>query len=1095
MKNCLCFFLLFFFCSAIAFSQQTKVNGVVISGEDNEPVIGASVTVKGKPTIGAVTDLDGKFEFNVPTGTKTLVVSFVGMKSQEVAAKPNQKIVLESDAQTLEEVVVTGYQKVDRRLFTGAAEKIKGDAAKIAGVADVSQGLQGKAAGVQVQSVSATFGAAPKIRVRGASSIYGNQTPLWVVDGVVLEDVVEVSADDLSSGNASTLISSAVAGLNSDDIEDFQILKDASATALYGARAMNGVIVITTKRGRKGSASISYSGEFTVRTKPSYHQYNIMNSKDQMSVFNELEDKGWFNHSNMARAQNGGVYYKMNDMIFKGELLNTDASKAAYLRSAEMRNTDWFDQLFRSTIQTNNAISITAGTDRARFYASMSYLNDPGWTATDKVDRYTANMNVSYDLSKWVTINLSTSGSVRQQRAPGTLDRKADQVTGEYSRDFDINPFSYALNSSRTLDPNETYIMNYAPFNMQREIRENYMDINMTDLKFQMELNYKPIKGLEFSVLGAFRSVRSSQERKVQGTSNLAEAYRAAGDATIRQRNKFLFKDPSNPDAEPEVVMPNGGFYSVTNNDLTSYYLRSTVNYNTLLADKHPLNILVGQEVKSADRQTGFNDGYGYQWDRGGIPMVDYRIIQQILLGGNQYYGLSEYYDRFASFFATGSFSYMGKYTLNLTGRYDGSNRLGRARSARWLPTWNVSASWNMMEENFMKNQTAVSNLTIRGTYGLVATMGPADNALAVYRNRTTFRGNDGYQESEIYIESLQNKDLTWEKQYETNIGFDFGVLRNRISLSTDVYWRKGFDIIGYIRTSGMGGEGVKFGNNADMKSHGVEFTLNTKNIESKNFSWTSNLTFAYSKNEITNLNTMSRVFDMVTSEGGPLEGYPSRGLFSFKFEGLDENGLPTFMTPEGVTTTGVDFQSYDLSALKYEGSVDPTITGGFDNQFTYGNWRLGVFFTYQAGNKIRLTPAFSSSYGDVQALPKELKNRWMIPGDEARTNVPVIPSSYQNTTISLLDAAYNAYNYSDVRVADGGFIRLKELSLSYDFKNAKWMKTIGMNNLSLKFVASNLWLIYSDKKLNGQDPEFMMSGGVAMPTARQFTLTLRTSF
>jgi len=203
-------------------------------------------------------------------------------------------------------------------LFTGAASRISGEEAKVDGVGDVSQMLQGKAAGVGVQSVSGTFGAAPKIRVRGASSIYGNQTPLWVVDGVVLEDVVEISADDLSSGNAATLISSAVAGLNPDDIDNFQILKDASATALYGARAMNGVIVVNTKKGKNGHASISYTGEFTVRTRPSYRQYNIMNSKDQMSVLMELEDKGWFNHSKMARTENGGVFYLMNDLIIQG---------------------------------------------------------------------------------------------------------------------------------------------------------------------------------------------------------------------------------------------------------------------------------------------------------------------------------------------------------------------------------------------------------------------------------------------------------------------------------------------------------------------------------------------------------------------------------------------------------------------------------------------------------------------------------------------------------------------------------------------------------------------------------------------------------
>ena len=379
---------------------KKRVEGVVLD-DLGEPLPGVAVRCKEHPDAMCATDMDGKFTLNVPTDGKTLQFTFIGMAPQELAvADAPMKVVMSDKEKKLDEVVVTGYQKIDRKLFTGAASRISGEEAKVDGVGDVSQMLQGKAAGVGVQSVSGTFGAAPKIRVRGASSIYGNQTPLWVVDGVVLEDVVEISADDLSSGNAATLISSAVAGLNPDDIDNFQILKDASATALYGARAMNGVIVVNTKKGKNGHASISYTGEFTVRTRPSYRQYNIMNSKDQMSVLMELEDKGWFNHSKMARTENGGVFYLMNDLIYRGELMNTESARLAYLQKAEMRNTNWFKELFRPTIQSNNSVSISSGTDRSRYYVSMSFLDDPGWSVSDKVRRYTANVNASYDISK-----------------------------------------------------------------------------------------------------------------------------------------------------------------------------------------------------------------------------------------------------------------------------------------------------------------------------------------------------------------------------------------------------------------------------------------------------------------------------------------------------------------------------------------------------------------------------------------------------------------------------------------------------------------------------------------------------------------------
>ena len=268
--------------TSVSFAQ-TKASGVVTSSEDNLPIIGATVSVVGTK-LATVTDMDGHFSIDVPAGKK-LQFSFVGCKTITQAPKANMNIVLDSDAQQVGEVVVTGIQKMDKRLFSGATTKVDADKAKLDGVADVSRALEGRAAGVSVQNVSSTFGTAPKIKVRGATSIYGSSSPLWVVDGVIMEDAVYVDAVDLSSGDAVTLISNAIAGLNADDIESFQVLKDGSATSIYGARAMAGVVVVTTKKGRSGHTSINYTGEFTYRMKPSYSTYNICNSQEQMGIY------------------------------------------------------------------------------------------------------------------------------------------------------------------------------------------------------------------------------------------------------------------------------------------------------------------------------------------------------------------------------------------------------------------------------------------------------------------------------------------------------------------------------------------------------------------------------------------------------------------------------------------------------------------------------------------------------------------------------------------------------------------------------------------------------------------------------------------
>ena len=440
--------LLFLFTGMVL--GQTKISGTVVTEGDDEPAIGATIKVQGT-TIAAVTDIDGNFTIEVPSGKK-LVVSYIGCVEQVVTPSNGMRIVMRSDDKMLKEVVVTGMQKMDKRLFTGATTKVDASKAKLDGVADVSRSLEGRVAGVSVQNVSGTFGTAPKIRVRGATSIYGSSRPLWVVDGVIMEDVTEVSADALSSGDAETLISNAIAGLNADDIESFQILKDGSATSIYGARAMSGVVVVTTKKGKSGQSRINYTGEFTMRLRPSYSQFNIMNSQDQMAVYKELEAAGLISFGRTFRSSSSGVYGKMYHLMNEYDksngqfgLANTPEAQAAYLQSAEMRNTNWFQELFSNAISMNHSISMASGTDKAQYYTSFSFMDDPGWTKQSKVKRYTMNVNANYNINKYVSLNLIGNGAYRKQRAPGTLGQSVNVVTGDAGRNFDINPYSYAL--------------------------------------------------------------------------------------------------------------------------------------------------------------------------------------------------------------------------------------------------------------------------------------------------------------------------------------------------------------------------------------------------------------------------------------------------------------------------------------------------------------------------------------------------------------------------------------------------------------------------------------------------------------------------
>lgn len=1095
-----------------AIMREVTVRGRVISGKDKDPIPGVSVKEKGARN-GVSTDGNGQYQIKVGDNA-TLIFSAIGYKSTEVAVagKTSINVTLEEDVSQLKEVTIsTGYQELNRKLFTGATTKLKAVDVQRSGIQDVSRMLEGQVAGVSVQNVSGTFGAAPKIRIRGATSLNGDNKPLWVVDGIILEDVVNVSNEQLSSGDPSTLIGSSVAGLNQDDIESFEILRDAAATAMYGARAMNGVVVVTTKKGKNtdGKALVSYSGNFTTYLKPNYNQFDIMNSADQMQVYLDMQNKGWLNHAAVSQGPNGGVYRKMYDLMYvynpqtdKFALRNDAPDRLQFLNRYANANTDWFGTLFRNSLMQDHSVSITAGTAKSKFYASTSFLNDSGWTVGDGVKRFTGTLRGNFDLTDRLQIELLSSGSIRDQRSPGTVKKEDNDVLGEVDRDFDINPFNYALKTSRTLTAydldgkREYFTQNYAPFNILTELENNSIKTTVIDLKIQGGLKYRIMDGLKYGFTGAYRYVKSDQEHSMTEYSNAANSYRAYGNADVIKNNKLLYTDPSKPGSRPIVVLPGGGFYNVTSNGLVNYYMRHDLDYNKTFNEDHIFNAFGSVEMRYIDRQDRFSTGVGYQFDNGGVPFINPDYYKQTIEGNTYPYGMGYVYERFLSYSLRTAYSYKGKYSINATGRYDGSNLLGESPTARWLPTWNVSGAWNINEEDFFKKQNILSRATIRATYGLTANTANAKNSSAILRSRTTRRADNVDKEPSIYIEGLENSELTWEKQYDANLGFDLGFFNERLSLSIDLYKRNAFDLISQFPTAGIGGQGLKDANNADMKSKGIEFTLNAKVINNTKFKWSTNLNFGLHKGEITRLDYDPTIFKLITPSGGSRLGYPQSGLFSLVFDGLDHNtGVPTFIDEKGNRhSTSVDFQSNNLQYLKYEGQVDPKITGGFSNRFTYGNFTLSALVTFSAGNKVRLNPNFSDTYSDLTATSKDFLNRWTQPGDELLTNVPSIADKFVISNLRGSDKPYNSYNYSTARVADGGFARLKQVMLFYQLP-LTWASRIGATNASIGFVGNNVWLIYSDKRLNGQDPEFFGSGGVAMPIPRQYSLSLKVGF
>ena len=1089
----------------VSVTAAPPIHGIVRNAK-GEAIPGASVKVKGN-TKGAITNAAGAFDLEVPDGA-TIVISAIGYKSQEIKAKDNLVITLSDDVTELGSVVVTGFQTIDRKKFAGAAVTLKASDVKIDGVTDVSRMLEGRAAGVSIQNVSGTFGSAPKVRIRGATSISGENKPLWVIDGVVLEDIVNVSNEQLTNGNASTLLGSSVAGINANDIETFDILKDAAATALYGARAMNGVIVITTKKGKIGTPVVSYTGNFGVQLKPSYQNYDIMNSADQMSVYAELERKKLLMPEELINEPTSGVYGKLGRLLQypdgdnKFDVLNTREGRQQWLLRYANANTDWFDLLFRNSLTQEHSLSISTGTDKSQLYLSTSFYNDQGWTVADNVKRYTVNLRANYTPNSRLTYGFLVNGNVRQQKAPGTEDRVTDAVQGTYTRDFDINPFSYALSTSRALtayddkgNP-EYFTRNFAPFNILEETKNNFTDLNLMDFRLQGNLGYKFNSHFNYEFTGAIRYAKTTVEHKVNENSNEANAYRAAGTTIITDNNKFLYKNPDFPNDPAVVVLPYGGFYKRKDIELKNYTFRNQLNFNqSFNNDRHQINALVGQEVKYADRVTSGNTGIGYQYNTGGTPFINYLFIKKMTENNETYYGMSNEYDRFIAFYANASYTYLNKYTLTATVREEGSNRLGSSPTARWLPTWTVAGAWNVDQENFLKESSTISHMIVKTSYGLNASTGSATNSTAILRSFVTNRPYITDQQTAILLAALENADLTWEKKYELDLGTDVGFFKERLGFTFDYYRRKSFDLIGLIKTSGVGGQVNQFANYANMNSHGVDVSIRGTIIAHKNFGLTSNFVFSYNNTKITNAKNNPVIMDLIGEGGGALEGYPVRGLFSLQNAGLDPyDGKARFVNDTGTVSSGVYLQSHNVQYLKYEGPADPTITGGWSNTFRYKNFSLSALVTYQAGNKIRLTPVYTTNYSDFNALPNEFKGRFTLPGDDKKTNIPSVADIY--TQVDLLtktEYPYNNYNFSHDRVADGGFVRLKSVTLNYQLPTPL-LSRIGLKGGSLTATGNNLWLIYSDPRLHGQDPEFYNTGGVALPVNKQVTFSLRVS-
>lgn len=1069
-------------------SAPRTIKGVV-TDDRGEPLIGATVMIKGSK-IAVPTDAQGNFTINVPGGiSPTLLISYIGMKSKEQRVlKDLVKIILESDALLMDEIVVlsTGYQKIDRRLSTSSIFSVSGDNIKQANATTLDNMLMGKIPGMTVLNNTSTPGAATKIRIRGVSTISGNREPLWVVDGIILDDPVPLTTEEINSLDNVNLIGNAISGLNPMDIESVDILKDASSTAIYGVRAANGVIVVTTKKGKKGAPRINYSATFGVTERPDYANLHRMNSKERIEVSKEIEQRGLLYSFSPASVGYEGALY---------DLYDRKISQEEFLRRVKLMeegNTDWYDILFRTAFSNRHNISVSGGTDKVNYYFSGAYSNDQNTVRGSGVKQYNANMKLIFNLSDNLKANIQLRGSITEK---------------EYLHSS-ISPYQYAYNTSRAIamyneDGSRSFYnvrqgnQQQLVYNVLNEIDNTGNEINSNSMNFISNLEWKAFKGLRLTgTLGI--NTANTHEKEWFGE----QSYYASDLRNLNYGSPFPSMDPTSPFVKEQCQLPYGGGLKNSDTRNFGYTARAQADYSVTLDGKHEISVAGGTEIRS-NRYNGIKTTqFGYMPDRGEkFISIDPAFWPQYnsLIRKNPNV-VTNRLSNYVSFYGIATYAYKHKYILNFNVRSDGSNKFGQDKSARFLPIWSISGKWNIHNEKYMRKIEWLNEFAIKGSMGvqgnvsedqtpsLILTSGPLESLS---------------QEYMYYLSKLPNPMLKWEKTYAYNVATDFALFDNRVSGTFEYYYKVGKDQIITKTVSPTTGLSSMSLNAGDIENKGYEVILNFVPVRTADWTWSLSFNGAKNTNNVVRSGVSSNYGYLEYLNGTVvLENAPINSFYSYKFDGLDANGLPKFKDieeKEGDTKEDMYKKVFALS-----GNRIPDIQGGIGTMLKYKNITLNLFFTYSLGAKIRLNDLYSDSGQRLpqpqQNMSDEFVNRWRVPGDEGRTNIPVLSGEQlpmsgfgSNRNIEIANNMWQMYNKSDLRVVSADNLRLRSASIRYQLTD-KLCKRIGINGASIRFEGNNL-ILFASKRLNGQDPDQMTLGGQSAPPLPSYALSFDVTF
>lgn len=1071
--------------TAVQEDPTIDIRGVV-KNEKGDVLEYATIIIKGT-TKAKATDRNGAFEISDIEPGVTLVVSSLGHETKEVVVGKSSYMVIvlkiKADEMQATVTVSTGYQNLKKINMAGSTVTIKASDLSFNGVNTVEQALQGRLPGVVVLNNNGLIGTRQRTIVRGVSTLSGSQDPIWVVDGMIQQDPLPFKANALDDlGNISSdnfdyvrnFVGNAISWLNPNDIEDITVLKDASATAIYGVRAGNGVIVINTKKGKEGPPSVTYSNTVNIGERVTYDRLEKMNSKQRVAVSKEIFERGLTTGYYVTGVGYAGA---LDDYLF-GRI--TYEQFNARVRQLEMNNVDWFDMLFRTPVSVNHNLNISGGSATNRYYASFGYANSNGTAIGNDQKNITANIGLNSVIGKKINTAIRVSASQAT-------------TSGFYKTD----PYTYASTINRAIPAYDSAggLQYYKQksgylFNVINELDNSGSSNKNTTINLNFNVDYQMHRNLRFNTM--FSVSRSNVSGNTFATDRTEY---------IAIRRKFDYGTAKPGDALYKASpIPVGGEYNADDNQSASWNWRNSVNYSKVFGLKHAISVMLGQEANSV-QYTGFsNTNYGYLPERGKSFVA---LPSTITSGPNPLFDSTKrvYTDRVTNtmgLYGTVSYVYDNRYVLNASVRSDASNRFGQFTGEKFSPVYALGLRWNMMYEPFVENWAWLTALSMRATYGfqrnIVTTVSP--DLIARVPSSNGVDANTG--EARLVVSSLPYGDLRWEKTATVNMGLDFGFLKNRIYGTVEYYIKKGKDIITTLTVPVEYGVTSMPVNGGELTNKGLEVSLGIVPVQTKDITLSVSFNTSKTYSNLQKAGITNPTFRTAAGGNYNHDGYPVSAFWAFRFNGINSsNGVPVIdLTVDPKKDSVNDPTAY----MQYMGKMNPDFTGGSTINFRYKMFSLSTSLYIQLGGHKFLSPIYTTGENQPSALPgeyenlsAELLNRW-TPANPDGTLPGLLPAR-SVTLFKLPDTKtsstfYQMYNYSTARVVNASTLRINSVSMSYTLPRSL-ATSIRAKLISVGITASNVWQWVS-RDYQGRDAEVATG---AQPRTRSFSFRINATF